>query len=52
MAAAPIRQPAMTSDLAAEPAGAAGRRTCPTANMVIADGSSISPDRVMLAPNP
>ena len=47
----PIRQPAITSVL---PPSLRARRPAktPTANMVIADGSSMRPDWVMLAPKP
>src|SRR6266581_1152233 len=51
MAAPPIRQPAITRTL--PPSQAASRpANMPTMNMVMAEGSSMSPERVMLAPNP
>ena len=51
MAAAPVRQPPVTSAL--PPSRAASRPAyMPVMNMVIAEGSSMSPERVMLAPKP
>ena len=51
MATHPIRHPAITRTL--PPSARASRpANMPTVNMVIVEGSSISPDRVMLAPNP
>ena len=51
MATQPIRHPAITRTL--PPSWRASRpANMPTTNMVIEDGSSIRPERVMLAPNP
>ena len=51
MATPPIRHPAITRTL--PPSRRASRpANMPMTNMVIAEGSSISPERVMLAPNP
>ncbi len=51
MATHPIRQPAITRAL--PPNSRVSRpANWPVMNMVIVEGSSISPERVMLAPNP
>jgi hypothetical protein len=51
MATHPIRHPAITRTL--PPSWRASRpANMPTANIVIDAGSSIRPDRVMLAPKP
>jgi len=51
MAPVPARQPAMTSTL--PPSARASRpANRPKMNMVMVEGSSIRPERVMLAPKP